>query len=249
MNKIDTLNNNQISQLTIYRDKWLSIGLDTKPIDREKAIEAIYTVYGCVGLKNPDIIFADSPLGCLNTYTRLKNRVDNQVSYQVWNQVYNQVSYQVRHQVLNQVFYQVLNQVYNQVSYQVRDQVSYHVRDQVLYQASDQLNNFCYGNNDAHWLGFYEYFKDVCNLIEETKMLEGLWLAAKSMHWYLPYKNICIVSNRPEHISFNSNNKLHNDMGPAIRYRDGFSIYANNGAVIEPFKIHKQGTAGSRVFL
>ena len=51
---------------------------------------------------------------------------------------------------------------------------------------------------------------------------------AQHCGWWLPYRHVVIASEKPEVIHLESN-RLHCDGGPAIRYRDGWSIWALNG--------------------
>ena len=48
--------------------------------------------------------------------------------------------------------------------------------------------------------------------------------------WVMPYRDICFVSERPEYVHFDENRRLHSETGPAIRYPDGFEIYAWHGS-------------------
>ena len=47
--------------------------------------------------------------------------------------------------------------------------------------------------------------------------------------WVMPYTDICFVSERPEYLHLDENRRLHCETGPAIRYPDGFEIYAWHG--------------------
>ena len=53
-----------------------------------------------------------------------------------------------------------------------------------------------YGQHDANWLGFYDYFKEVFSLDEQTQKLFGLWKISQNAGWWLPHKHICWVSER-----------------------------------------------------
>jgi len=47
--------------------------------------------------------------------------------------------------------------------------------------------------------------------------------------WIMPYTYICFASERPEYLHLDENRRLHCETGPAIRYSDGFEIYAWHG--------------------
>lgn len=97
----------------------------------------------------------------------------------------------------------------------------------------DEIPNvydFCYGSLDAHWLGFYDYFDRVLK-IEGLEIIHDLIDMAK-VNWWLPFEEVCFISRNPLEYHFDDDNNLHNDYGPAIRYKDGFSIYCVHGVNI-----------------
>ncbi len=79
---------------------------------------------------------------------------------------------------------------------------------------------------DLAWLSWYEYFSHVCGLRHEREALSGLTAIASGVDWFIPYKSICWVSERPVLSCSDTKGRLHNATGPALRYRDGWSIYA-----------------------
>jgi hypothetical protein len=107
------------------------------------------------------------------------------------------------------------------------------VRDSVW----DSLGDSVYGQHDAHWLGFYEYFRDICGLATETDKLAGLIRLAKSAGWVIPHKNICWVSERHNILERDDRGRLHNLTGPAVAYPDGWSIYAVHGVRVPEYVI------------
>lgn len=67
------LTSEQESLLTGYRDKWRAIALSTKPINRKKATEAVFTAYKFISKKEPKILFLDNPYVALKViFTELK---------------------------------------------------------------------------------------------------------------------------------------------------------------------------------
>ena len=96
------------------------------------------------------------------------------------------------------------------------------------YSASTGISSFCYGSHDASWLGFYDYFLKVCE-VEEARKLESLIELSKVCGWWIPYTNYALASEKPVEININEEMVLHKDGGPAITFKDGFSVYALNG--------------------
>ena len=56
---------------------------------------------------------------------------------------------------------------------------------------------------------------------------------ARSCFWWWPYHGICIVCDRPAEIHSPDGQRLHHDAGPAVRFRDGWSIWAIGGVVVD----------------
>jgi hypothetical protein len=61
--KISNLTEEQINSFPTYVDKFVKIGLDTSPFNKEKALEAVKLAYECANLTPPkDYLFFKSPL-------------------------------------------------------------------------------------------------------------------------------------------------------------------------------------------
>jgi hypothetical protein len=183
------------------------------------------------------------------------DQVQDQVRDQVWDQVWDQIGTQVRDQVWAQVVAQVRDQVRDhvgvQVQDQVRDQIGTQVGNQVWTQVEAQVGaqareqvgnqeilkkdyvNQVYGSHDASWLAFYDFFRNECGLKNETEKLSGLKDLSSNCGWWSPYKNICIIQNRHSEVHFDENKMLHNDKGPAVKYRDGFSVWSIHGVRVD----------------
>ena len=146
----------------------------------------------------------------------------NSVGDSVWNSVRSSVRSSVGESVWDSVGVTVKNSVEDSVRSSVRSSVGESVWDSVW----DSVRNACYGQHDAGWLGFYDYFLRVVNLPIER--IQGLANAAKFIGWWWPFENALIMTDRPRVLHMN-NKELHHDRGPAIKYADGFSVWSLNG--------------------
>ena len=123
------------------------------------------------------------------------------------------------------------------VSAGVGDSVGASVRASVGDIVGDSVRASGYGQHDANWIGFYDYFRSACELEKETEKLCGLSTITKNAGWWLPHKNICWVSERHNVIHLNESGRLHKDESPAISYPDGWCIYALNGVTMMPYQV------------
>jgi hypothetical protein len=177
---------------------------------------------------------------------QVRDQVGNQVRTQVWAQVWDQVWDQVRDQVRTQVGAQVCDpvwaQVWAQVGAQVEDpvriQVRTQVRDQILGQILGQVYRAAYGQHDAGWLAFYDYFRAHCT-VPETERLSGLIRVARSAGWWWPFESAVILTERPTVLHRDGQARLHCPDGPAIAYPDGWSIWFWHGVRVPQDLIEK----------
>jgi hypothetical protein len=321
---ITSLTEQQIEQMPEFVKKWIDIGLCTEPIDKEMAAEGVKQSYSICGLKEPLVVFLESPyqlcyghqvltqvwdqvrdqvwaqVGAqvgekvrVQVWAQVGDQVGDQVRNQVWVQIGDQVRAQVRDQVRDQVMDQVWDQVWDQIGdqvgekvwtqvwtqvrTQVRDQVRDQVRIQVGTQIGDQvrtkvrdqvwaqvlnqigdqvgekvINNInksdgeifrkaygglVYGQHET-WLSFYDYLQYVGI---DTSKLDGLYKMAESSGWWLPYKNVAFVSDRPNKIHLDDQGRLHCEDEAAIQYRDGWGVYAIHGVRVPEYIILHPG--------
>ena len=233
MSLIEKLTKEQEDKMVEYRDKWMSIGLSTEPADREMAEKGIREAYKQGGIKTtPKIIWCGSPLS--NGLTKSivldfkKTVVGDSVWASVWASVRTSVRASVRDSVRDSVWDSVRDSVRASVGTSVRNSVWASVRDSVWDSVGTSVRDSVYGQHDANWLGFYEYFNEVLNLKKQTEKLSGLWMIAKSAGWFLPYENICFISER-HNVCRLKDGRLHSEGSPAIQYPDGFSVWGLNG--------------------
>ena len=164
-----------------------------------------------------------------SVWASVRASVGDSVGDSVWASVRDSV----RASVWDSVEASVEDSVRASVRASVEDSVWASVRTSVRASVGDSVwasvRDSGYGQHDANWLAFYEYFKEVCGLAEETKKLSGLWKIAKSAGWWLPHEKICWVSERTCVVNQDENKRIHSSTGPAIAYPDGWSIYAWRG--------------------
>lgn len=95
---------------------------------------------------------------------------------------------------------------------------------------------FISGANNAFWVSFYKYGEYIGVKYEnDDQTALDLWENIIQKCGYIfQVGNMVIITNRPEEIHFDDNNELHNEMGPAIKFRRGTksNIYSIHGVVV-----------------
>lgn len=84
---------------------------------------------------------------------------------------------------------------------------------------------------DAYWVAFYDFFTRIEVIKEENfnKYRQLLWAGV--------WDCICLdektfVIRRPELVSEDTNQRLHAENGPALRFKDGFEVYVWHGVIM-----------------
>jgi hypothetical protein len=127
---------------------------------------------------------------------------------------------------------------------QLRDQL----RDQLEAQLGDQLHEWdglwFSGGWDAFWLAFYEFGRR--SGVRYAQRTQERFVAyqrySRECGVAFLYAGAAFVSDRPERMSFDAARRLHAIDGPALRYRDGYSLYAWKGQRIPAEYIEQRAT-------
>ncbi|WP_339133883.1 DUF6745 domain-containing protein [Streptomyces sp. f51] len=77
------------------------------------------------------------------------------------------------------------------------------------------------GQHDAAWLCAFD--------TDEPSPLAGIAAVAREAGWWWPYEKVAVVSERPLSLHRDEAGRLDRGDGPALRYGDGFELYAWRG--------------------
>lgn len=245
--KIGKLTSEQLALLPSYREKWRSVALSTKLINRKEATEAVKSAYLAIGKQEPEVLFCDSPQGLPKTFTKILQRqlgrmewlVELYLDAQRMEQLQQVLGIPLGRQLAEQLYNSLRQQLAGQLHYSVRAQLEAHLRlapyelqwEQLQY--NQQLQRHLpdcmileYWTRDALWF-------DYCISVLNCTHSQAKWLAFKSLvehcGWLFPYEKICVVCDRPIQLAFDNEGHLHAEGEPALQFTDGFSVYAFHG--------------------
>ncbi len=92
------------------------------------------------------------------------------------------------------------------------------------------------------WLAAYDFFGRACG-VREVERLRGLMeLTRAAAWWWWPQRGAVVLSERPERIRLDDQGRLHDPRGPALAYRDGWSIWAWHGVRVSREVIERPET-------
>jgi hypothetical protein len=96
------------------------------------------------------------------------------------------------------------------------------LRDQPIYNP-----NFLWGSQDLYWVAFYKFCEHIGVKFSETESfrLEIMRRIGFQCEWWWPYEEFCFVSERPVETHWDNQNRLHNENGPSVKYKDGYCLH------------------------
>lgn len=90
------------------------------------------------------------------------------------------------------------------------------------------------GGIDGYWLAFYTFCAHIGGRIsiEDKEHLLKFDIICRSTGPYYPYRNICLMTERPVRATYDDRELLHGEDAPALEYLDGHKLYAIHGVTV-----------------
>ena len=126
------------------------------------------------------------------------------------------------------VFQELVPPIRQQLGQSIAEPLRLMVNNGIL--TGRQTSECCYGQHDASWLSYYDFFRR--NGTKGTERLDSMITLAQSCGWWWPYENLCILTERPLEMHRDNRGRLHNEHGMALQYGDGWGLYAWHGIVV-----------------
>src|SRR3990167_539743 len=220
-------------------EKWTAIGLCTEEADRATFEDAARRCYGYAGLQPPKrIIWVESPLtvcvagpmaAAMLAQPVGQSKAPPKASCATMppSQVHQNLTALIAHEP------PVLHEAALRATREATGQVTREPAQEALTQAvRSSWYHIIGGQFWAAWPAYTSFYREVLDL----DLPGDLWDrdrayadTVKSACWWWPHPEFIVVSNRPAVIRRNAQGQLHRDGGPAIQFRDGWSLYALNG--------------------
>lgn len=94
-------------------------------------------------------------------------------------------------------------------------------------------NEAMYGNHDASWLAFYEFFTKCDSVkIDSIDLIVPHINIARECNWWWAYDKMCVFSEKPIELFRDLEGRLHHDEKMSVKYADGWGLYCWHGYTI-----------------
>lgn len=83
----------------------------------------------------------------------------------------------------------------------------------------------------------YRFLGSACGLARHTQQLEPLWALSTTTGWCVPHERVCWLSELPASLATDATGRLHCGTEAALRYADGFGVFAWKGIVVPEWMV------------
>jgi len=158
-----------------------------------------------------------------------------QIRTQVEDNVQASMREQVPHEIREVVFQELVPPIRQQVFATIGEAVRQIITANNGVLVGRQTWHCGFGHLDASWIAFYDYLRSIGT--QGTEPLEGIKQLTLNCGWWWPYENLAIMTNRPVEVHRDNRGRLHNETGMALKYADGWGIYAWHGVLVPEYVI------------
>jgi hypothetical protein len=235
---IERLTAEQEASLPGFREAWARVGANLEPIDRAASRAAIERLYVVAGLPRPEVLFFDSQRGCAIALDARRGS-DKSLRTSLWDVVGASLRASLRED-LRAVLHPTLRESLDKLlrGHLVRalsTTITANLRGSLQAkppqgaEAERPEYTWFWGGQDAPWLAYFEFARLLGVRYRADARLSAYIAYATNSGWMYAYPGLALVADRPEIILTDRRQRLHCETGPAVRFRDGFPLYAWHG--------------------
>jgi Leucine-rich repeat (LRR) protein len=246
------LGGNQLTALCVlgeHAQKHLT--LSTTPIDAQKAIEAVKVAYAAIDLEEPEVIICSSPRdaylkifnlpkgdysqNCSDEWHR--NRLGKKLDWQwmsasivrevanplVWENEFDRLTIESE---ADSALTSLINELIDEYELSERRKVNAYPEHLFSRKSHETPTSLCI---KIYLTELYISSLGVNISQKAQEILRCQKLLFEHCGWIFPFEKICFVCDRPRHLRFDSQNRLHAEGEPAIEFADGWNFYYNHG--------------------
>jgi len=240
---------NQITDISVLGElAQKRLTLSTEPIDGQKATEAIKVAYAAIGLEEPSVIICSSPR---DAYLQIFNLLKRDHSQNCSDEYSNRLGKNLDQKWMSPVGEFASPAVWK---YELSCMRSEPEADSTLSSLMNELvdsyvrSERTMGNLFPNHLLSLKSPETPTTLFKKIYLNEwyisllGVNISQKAQEilrcqkllfehcgWIFPFEKICAVCDRPRHLRFDSQNRLHAEAEPAIEFADGWNFYYYHG--------------------
>ena len=255
------------AQLKPWADKWIANAMSTKPMDeaeRERMCDVVEGLYRAANLMPPPrhrIVFVPSPFvlrfagGFAAAIWWMRRNVGKPATYDATRAATYDATRAATHDATHDATDAATHDATRAATYDATDRsrwFSYRgnmVKLAAILKVGELGLNCAYrayrlwhgGNQWSGWAAFLSFFRHVAQLpIDYSKWEYAETLAEAGPR--IMHADFCMISERPELLLVDDQNRPHCATGPFCRWRDGSALYSYHGVRIPMWIIEERDT-------
>ena len=227
----------QIARASEFVERWTKVTHSVEAANRSLAEVAFEAINKASGHSKPkQVVWFDSPQQMVTEVAKIDPSVRggytiNSALYSANNRVNSQIA-----KAGGNVYW---DEVWNYVVLQTRRQAHF-PNGMVTFPLKGSWGNMWGLQTDT--AAEVEFYRDVLGFVKEANDMVGYCLLTRACHKAITCRKMNFASERPIMQKRNSRNRLHCDDGPAVLYKDGWSIFAVNGVPVSERVVMNPGS-------
>ena len=243
------LRHNQITDIRVLgllAQKCLT--LSTGPIDAQTATEAIKVAYAAIGLEEPSVIVCSSPR---DAYLQIFNLLKNDHSQNCSDEYNNRLGKNLEWKWMSPVgefaspavwkyeleSMTIESEAYSTLTSLMRELVQSYVRSERIIGNIFSAHLFYLSSLETPTTLFKKIYLTQLYIsslgVNISQKAQEIHHCQKQLFKHcgliFPLEKFCFVCDRPRHLRFDSQNRLHAEAEPAIEFADGWNFYYYHG--------------------
>ena len=264
--KIDTMTPEQDRQMIAFREEWRAIGLATGPADLEAIRPVINDFYARIGKDAPYLWRCESPMMAQfvisflwdnlgdNLGDNLRANLGDNLWDNLWanlgDNLWANLGANLRANLGDNLWDNLRDNLWANLGdnlwanlwANLGDNLRDNLWDNLWAKKIEYISTYLWGSLDSYWIAHYLFphnFLRPMHTDEQVALLTGWATIAKNAFWWYPFEGICFVCDRPDEYHFDEQWRLHNPDGAAVRFSDGYSLFAVHGVMLPAWIIEQ----------
>ena len=232
--RIDYLTPEHERIMVDVRDEWIGRVVSCAPIDEDATRDGVRWIYEILHLPEPRVMIADSPRAAESAVASMSsndisdeveaNSVISQALGLISNLVRNKVEHNVKDKVTVQVCGHVNDQVWDKIGYNIWRQIAMRGKSLIAKRITFNLLAMDELARIDCWHRFGLPMPDIAERYLSW-MRSGPW----GSHLF---EDTAILVRPAVHLERDDEHRLHSESGAAIRFADGWRLYAWHGRIV-----------------
>jgi len=237
--KLENLTQEQEAQMEKYKQDYLAYGRCTDRIDKASTEKAINDIYVELGKPEPLIIYCKSIMAMYLTVNVERNIGENivqniwqNIGQNIWENLRENIVQNIEENIERNIWQNIRQNIGRNIEENIEQNIWQNIEENIRRNIGQNLEDTLWGQHSAHWICYYIVFRDILKLEyneKDERLLNNLDILVKSCCWWIPFDNVCIVSDRPSELKLDAQGRLHSDKDMCIKFVDGWGFHAIHG--------------------